>query len=162
MEAILLQNGFDQSEVVVVHPNNLSKFVGLNTKVVGISTMDPLGMGYVSKTYSSLIGGGKPINSIEFRNLVKHDSFKRYKPKIIVGGAGAWQLKSKNLVDSYGIHCVIIGENETTLLELFKKAVHEKNLPKIVDKNNCSTFNKVPRIRHASSLVEARMLTRSK
>lgn len=150
VEAILLQNGFDESDVVVVHPNNLSKFVGLNTKVVGISTMDPLGMGYVSKTYSSLIGGGKPINSIEFRNLVKHCSFRRYKPKIIVGGAEAWQLKSKNLVDSCGIHCVVIGENETTLLELFKKAVHEENLPRIVDKKKYPKLTKVPRIRHAS------------
>ncbi|MCK5592816.1 radical SAM protein, partial [Candidatus Bathyarchaeota archaeon] len=58
VEAILLENGFEESDIAVVHPYNLDSFVGSNTKVVGISGMDPLGMGYVSKTYSSLLGGG--------------------------------------------------------------------------------------------------------
>lgn len=60
VEAVLLENGFSESDVAVVHPYNLDAFIGSSTKVVGISTMDPLGMGYVSKTYSSLIGGGSP------------------------------------------------------------------------------------------------------
>ncbi|MDH5788146.1 MAG: radical SAM protein, partial [Candidatus Bathyarchaeota archaeon] len=58
VEAILLENGFSESDVAVVHPDDLGTFIGPNTKVVGISSMDPLGMGYVSKTYSSLLGGG--------------------------------------------------------------------------------------------------------
>ena len=71
--------------------------------------MDPTGMGYVSKTYSSIIGGGEPMNALEFRSLVTHPSIKRFKPKIIVGGFGSWQLERKKVADSYGVDCVIIG-----------------------------------------------------
>lgn len=60
VEALLLENGFNESDVAVVHPADLDAFVGPETRVVGISTMDPTGMAYVSKTYSSLAGGGNP------------------------------------------------------------------------------------------------------
>jgi len=76
VEAALLENGFDRSDIAVVHPYHLSVFIGSYTKVVGISTMDPLGTGYVSKTYSSLVGGGEPINSIEFRKLMRQKASK--------------------------------------------------------------------------------------
>ena len=60
VESILIANGFDESDIAVVHPSDLGSVVGSQTKAIGISTMDPLGMGYVSKTYSSLVGGGEP------------------------------------------------------------------------------------------------------
>lgn len=150
VEAVLLRNGFDEAEIAVVHPSNLDAFVGVNTKVVGISTMDPMGMGYVSKTYSSLVGGGEPMNSIEFRNLMKHKSLQTHKPTIIVGGAGAWQLKHKKTSDSYGIDCVVIGESETVLHELFTKAVKDEKLPQVVYADRSPTCTEVPTIKHAS------------
>ena len=51
VEAMLLEAGFTEKEVAVVHPEDLEDFVGPETRVVGISSMDPTGMGYVSKTY---------------------------------------------------------------------------------------------------------------
>jgi len=150
VEAVLLENGFDESDIAVVHPYNLNAFIGSNTKVVGISTMDPLGMGYVSKTYSSLIGGGEPMNSIEFRNLIRHKSFPRYKPKIVVGGAGAWQLEYKNLMESYGIDSVVIGESETIVAELFTKAAKGESLPPVVHCSTNPAYEEIPSIKHAS------------
>jgi len=150
VEAILLENGFDESDVAVVHPYNLDSFVGSNTKCVGISSMDPFGMGYVSKTYSSLIGGGEPMNAIEFRKLTEHKSLQRYKPKIIVGGAGAWQLESQSAMDSYGIDCLLIGESETLLPELFTKALNNESLPKVINVNSGVEAEDVPTIKHAS------------
>jgi len=82
VETILLKNGFNDSEVAVVHPENLETFIGSNTKVVGISSMDPTGMGYVSKTYSSIIGGGEPMNAIEFQKLVFNPAIKKFQPKM--------------------------------------------------------------------------------
>jgi len=76
VEAMLLENGFTGSDVAVAHPLDLDAFIGADTKVVGISSMDPTGMGYVSKTYSSVIGGGEPMNAVEFQKLVKHSSIK--------------------------------------------------------------------------------------
>ena len=86
VEAMLLESGFTEKEVAVVHPEDLEDFIGPETKVIGISSMDPTGMGYVSKTYSSIIGGGEPMNAVEFQKLVTNPSIKKFKPKIIVGG----------------------------------------------------------------------------
>ena len=70
VEAMLLEGGFSKDEIAVVHPDDLDNFIGPETKVVGISSMDPTGMGYVSKTYSSIVGGGEPMNAMEFRKLI--------------------------------------------------------------------------------------------
>ena len=94
--------------------------------------MDPTGMGYVSKTYSSIVGGGEPMNAMEFRKLVMHPSIKKYKPKIIVGGFGAWQLERKHVSDSYGVDCVLLGGRPEPIVEIFKKAVNGEPLPRIV------------------------------
>jgi len=150
VEALLLENGFDESEVAVVHPYDLDAFVGPNTKVVGISSMDPMGMGYVSKTYSSLIGGGAPMNAIEFRELVTHRSIRKYKPKLIVGGFGAWQLERKKVAESYGVDCVVIGEGEQVVMQIFRKAVNGDSLPSMVRVEKSPGNENVPTIRHAA------------
>lgn len=150
VEAVLLEDGFDESDIAVVHPYNLESFIGSNTRVVGISSMDPLGMGYVSKTYSSLIGGGEPMNAIEFRKLMEHESFQRYKPTVIVGGAGAWQLENQNVTQSYEIDCVVTGESEAVLGKLFAKAVKGESLPRVVHTKVSPKDEDIPTIKHAS------------
>jgi len=150
VEAILLENGFEESDIATVYPCDLDAFVGPGTKVVGISTMDPMGMGYVSKTYSSLVGGGEPVNSIEFRNLMSHMSLHKHKPKIIVGGAGAWQLERRNAIESLGIDCVVIGEGETVTSELFIKAVKGEELPQVVRVGTSPKDEDIPTIKHAA------------
>jgi radical SAM superfamily enzyme YgiQ (UPF0313 family) len=132
VEAMLLENGFTEKEVAVVHPEDLEDFIGPETKVVGISSMDPTGMGYVSKTYSSIIGGGEPMNAVEFQKLVTHPNIKKFKPKIIVGGFGAWQLERKHVSDSYGVDCVLLGGRPEPIVNIFKKAVNGEALPSIV------------------------------
>jgi len=150
VEALLLEDGFNESEVAVVHPANLDAFVGPNTKAVGISSMDPTGMGYVSKTYSSLVGGGEPMNAIEFRELVRHQSIRKYKPRIIVGGFGSWQLERKKVAENYGIDCVILGGRGETVKEMFRKAVNDEPLPRIVRAEDRANEENVPMIRHAA------------
>ena len=132
VEAMLLENGFTPSEVAVVYPDDLDAFVGSDTKVVGISSMDPTGMGYVSKTYSSVIGGGEPMNALEFQRLVKHPSIRKFKPKIIVGGFGSWQLERKHMTDKYGVDCVVMGGRPNVIVDAFKKAVNGEPLPRLV------------------------------
>ena len=150
VEAVLLENGFDESEVAVVHPFDLDAFVGPNTKVVGISSMDPTGMGFVSKTYSSIVGGGEPMNAIEFKALVKHRSIRNYRSKVIVGGFGAWQLERKKVAESYGVDCVVIGEGEEAVVEIFKKAVNGERLPRVIRVKKSSENEQIPIIRHAA------------
>ena len=132
VEAILLESGFTEKEVAVVHPDDFEDFIGPETRVVGISSMDPTGMGYVSKTYSSIIGGGEPMNAVEFQKLVNNQSIKRFKPTIIVGGFGAWQLERKKVSDSLGVDCVLLGGRPEPIVNVFKKAVNGEALPRIV------------------------------
>ncbi|MGD8565711.1 MAG: radical SAM protein [Candidatus Bathyarchaeota archaeon] len=149
VEALLLENGFNNLDVAVVHPSKLNDFIGPETKVVGISSMDPMGMGYVSKTYSSLIGGGTSINAAEFEALVRNQNIRKYRPKIIVGGYGSWQLERKKIIESYGIDCVLIGGNVERIKEIFDKAVNGEPLPKVIRCENNSSES-MPLIKHAA------------
>ena len=153
VEAILLENGFSEQDIAVVHPEDLANFIGPNTKVVGISSMDPTGMGYVSKTYSSIVGGGEPMNAVEFKKLVMTPLIRKYKPKIIVGGFGAWQLERKGVSDSYGVDCVLLGGRPEPIIEVFKKAISGETLPHIVHADesisNWDYNSKMPLTKHA-------------
>lgn len=149
VEAMLLQNGFSESEVAVVHPVDLDKFVGPETKAVGISSMDPTGMGYVSKTYSSLVGGGEPMNAVEFKALAKHKAILTYKPKVIVGGFGSWQLERKRLTKDYGVDCLVVGAGQKTIVEMFKKAVAGEQLPQKI-RSPMAQDEEEPLIKHAA------------
>lgn len=132
IEALLAEE-FGEENVVTCTPHNLGKFVGPNTKVVGISTMDPLGIGFVSRTYTSIVGiGGESISAAEFRALMRHSVLKKNRPKIIVGGSGAWQIVRGNMQDEYKIDTVMIGEGDHTAPEIFRKAMNGERLPRVV------------------------------
>jgi len=40
-----------------------------------------------------------PLNAHEFIKIVTHPVIKKYQPKIVVGGPGAWQLEKANRLD---------------------------------------------------------------
>jgi len=150
LEAILINSGFKESDIAVVHPSKLDKFVGNNTRVIGISSMDPLGLAYVSTTYSQLIGlGSEPTTRYEFRKLLNKKCFRDSKAKIVVGGAGAWQLEDKRIREEFGIDCVFLGEAEKAAPEVFSKAVNGEDLPEVVYGKEAE-IEEIPTIRHAS------------
>jgi len=150
LEAILISHGFKESDIAVVHPSKLDKFVGNNTKVVGISSMDPLGIAYVSLTYSQLLGlGSEPNTRFGFRKLLKKRCLKAKKVKIIVGGAGAWQLENEKIRKKFGIDCIFLGEAEKVAPEVFLKAANGESLAPIVHGEESET-EEIPAIRHAS------------
>jgi radical SAM superfamily enzyme YgiQ (UPF0313 family) len=132
VEALLVK-AFGRKNVVVAHPRSLEIFVGPDTKVVGISTMDPLGDAFVSRTYTSILGlGGISLNRIEFEKLVCHPCLERFKPKIIVGGAGAWQIIDMRMQEALGIDTIVLGQAERTVVEIFRKALSGEKLKKVV------------------------------
>ena len=149
VEAILLRNGFTEQDVAVVHPADLNQFIGPNTKAVGISSMDPTGMGYVSKTYSSLVGGGEPMNAVEFKALANHPAIRQYKPKVIVGGFGSWQLERKRLTRDYGVDCLVMGPGQEGILQVFEKAVAGESLPQRI-RSPAKRGEEFPLIKHAA------------
>ncbi|HUY00911.1 MAG TPA: radical SAM protein [Candidatus Deferrimicrobium sp.] len=133
IQAILLKGGFKTEDIMVVHPKYLKNVIGSATKVLAISAMDPLALAYVDLTYSSIIGLGEPTNALEFRTmLLKEKALKKYKPKVIVGGAGAWQIANKKAMNYLGIDHVILGEAEKDVVDIFSKLMNEEPIPPII------------------------------
>ena len=123
----LLTKEFGEENIVVAHYDQLHRFIGKDTKVVGISSMDPMGLAYVSTTYNSLIGfGGEALNAAEFEKLITHPAIQQYKPKIIVGGAGSWQINEAGTQKKWGIDVLFQGEGEEDLISVFKKMVNNE------------------------------------
>ena len=135
VEALLLED-FPEEDVVVCHSRNLDRFIGPRTKVLGITSMNPLGLAYVDTTYSSIFGfGEKSINSVEFDSIFETKALKRYKPKIFLGGGGSWQIDKAKKRKKYKIDAVFLGESELTIRKVFKDAVDGKKIPKVVEGN---------------------------
>jgi radical SAM superfamily enzyme YgiQ (UPF0313 family) len=150
IEAVLLENGFDEDDIMTVHPRHLKHAMGPNTKVVGISSMDPLGMAYVSLTYTSLTGlGDVSATGVEFWRLSQNPALRKYRVPRILGGAGSWQLKNPKLRKRYGIDCIVLGESEHDAPELFKKAIRGEILPAIVQAKRPAD-EEIPAIRNGA------------
>jgi len=131
IEAALLNYGFQRKDVIIAHPEHVDRVVGPNTKVVGIAENDPLGVAPATSAFTELLGG-EAYMAIKFRELLNHPAIKRFKPKIVVGGPGAWQLESVETRKELGIDCVIVGEGEEVAGHIFEKAVNGETLPEIV------------------------------
>jgi len=131
IEATLIDHGFKREDIIVAHPEHLDKVVGPRTKVVGITENDPLGIGPATSTFTRIFGG-EAYMAIKFKELLNHPAVRRFKPKIIVGGPGAWQLEEEETRRRLGIDCVVIGEGERVVAPLFEKALNGEDLPGVV------------------------------
>jgi radical SAM superfamily enzyme YgiQ (UPF0313 family) len=73
--------------------------------------------------------------AVKLEELLAHPVLKKYRPTIILGGPGAWQLvvnpeKRKRL----GIDCVVVGEGESIAPRLFRQAMERPgSLPAVVE-----------------------------
>jgi radical SAM superfamily enzyme YgiQ (UPF0313 family) len=155
VEAMLTNNGFKESDVAVVQPDMLDQFIGPNTRVVGVSSMDPLGIAYVSLTYSNLFAfGNEPNNRAEFRNLLTKspiaEAHRRGQVKVIVGGAGAWQVAGQATRDALGIDCVITGEAGPEMVDIFHRAVKGEPIPPTAVGGRIDTVADTPLIQHGA------------
>lgn len=151
LEAILAAR-YGSENVVVAHPDQLDHFIGKNTKMLGISTMDPIGLAYVSTTYNKLIGfGGQSLNAVEFEDLLSSRAVRTYKPKIIVGGAGVWQIKDAGLQDSLGIDVLFQGEGEEEVVPLVDALLTGGKMENYVHAARGPDMTKVPHILHPAS-----------
>ncbi len=155
VEAILLEE-YGEDQVKVVHPESLHHWVGPNTRVLGVNSMNPLGLAYVDTTYSSLIGlGGESINSAEFKHTVFHPSVLEHRPTVLVGGGGSWQIDRADAYQELGVTSILMGECENVILPTFRKAIAGEDLPRVI-KGGKPTLEEIPKVRHRSTygLVE--------
>ncbi len=146
----LLAAAFGEENVAVAHYEQLGSVIGPDTKVVGISTMDPMGLAYVSTTYNSLIGfGGEALNATEFKRLVSHPAIKQYKPKVVVGGAGSWQIQEAGAQQALGIDVLFQGEGEAEIVPLFQQLMNGGTASSYICAKKPDR-SRTPYIRHAA------------
>ena len=131
IESALLNGSFKDEDIIVAHPDHLDKVIGPNTKVLSITEIDPLGVAPATSMFRNMFGGDAYM-SVKFEELLNHPHVQKYKPKIVIGGPGAWQLEDDEIRRMYGLDCVIIGDGEKVVGEIVEKAVNNRELPGVV------------------------------
>ena len=154
VETLLLKE-YSEDQVVVCYVDQLDRFVGPETKVLAIHAHNPLGISYATDVYSKLAGKNlMPVNAHEFIRIVTHPVIKKYKPKIVIGGPGAWQLEKANRLDEFKIDYLIDGEIERVFSDLFRRIIQgDPNLPRIikVPKDMQPSVDEIPVVAHRST-----------
>lgn len=133
LESALLSNN-ERKDVVIAHEDFAASFIKEDTKIVGVYTMDPLGLGPLTMSFSILFGDqSKPWVRIEFERLMKRidRARKGTKAKVVVGGPGVWELTvMPEMMDELGIDFAFQGEADDIINEVLEDiatdAIYEK------------------------------------
>lgn len=136
VETSLLRE-FTAEDIVCCYPEDLPNFIGMRTRVVGVSTHNPLGVTFAAGVYASIFGSSRePINSHYARLLFRtlKDSPYRSNFKVVVGGSGGWQISQTDSFEDLSVDCVVEGRSESEeALELFRNAIRGEELPRLVE-----------------------------
>jgi hypothetical protein len=136
LEASLLRR-FSADDIACCYPADLDAFIGPETRIVAVSTHNPLGVTFAAGVYTSIFGArSQPINSYYARELFMAIKTSRWRGnfQVVVGGSGGWQITQTNAYDDLGVDCVVEGRSESTdALDLFARALQGQPLPRQVD-----------------------------
>jgi radical SAM superfamily enzyme YgiQ (UPF0313 family) len=146
LEASLLRE-YSPDDIVACYPDDLHKFIGPRTRVVAVSTHNPLGVTFAAGVYTSIFGTSKmPINSHYSRKMFETIKTNPYRDnlKVIVGGSGGWQIIQTNLYEELGIDCIVEGRSESLdTLDLFRKAIAGEDLPREIEVKHPTDRNSI-------------------
>jgi len=124
-----------EKEVAVPHPGFLEAFIREDTEVIGVSTMDPLGLGPLTMSYSTLFGSTcYPWVRKEWEALISRLNTARRgtKAKILVGGPGVWEfMVFPDELERLGIDYAYQGEVDDVAYMLFDQVYQGKLDPNI-------------------------------
>ncbi len=110
-----------RENVAIVDPHHLSKHIKEDTEIVGLHSMDPLGLGPVSMSFT-LGGSMTPYTKHMFLELVGRLPKDGRDFKVVLGGPGAWQFEHRpGLQEQLGIDHVVQGEVDNLVVDLFDK-----------------------------------------
>jgi radical SAM superfamily enzyme YgiQ (UPF0313 family) len=159
LEAVLTRT-FGADQVVVCYPDQLPAFIGERTRVVGVSTHNPLGTTFAAGVYASIFGSSRePVNALYARRMF--DTIRGCRSQhafsVILGGSGAWQIEETGTEADFGIDTVVRGRAESAqVVELFRRALAGEPLPRMLDADHPHDAGQlvVPRTRTSFGVVE--------
>src|SRR5262252_22019 len=129
----VLASEFGRDNVVVCYPDDLARFVGPATRVVAVSTHNPLGTTFAAGVYTSIFGSSRePVNAHYAGRLFTALRESPYRPtfKVIVGGSGGWQITETQSALELGIDCIVDGRSESPeTIVLFRQAIRGDAIP---------------------------------
>lgn len=145
LEAALLRT-FKREEIVVAHPFHANQYIGPETEVVGIHTMDPLGLGPVSMSFTN---GGvlTPYTKACFEELLLNLPNGQRKFKVVIGGAGVWQFDYRpEEKERLGIDHTVAGEVDHIAGDIFHDIMDGTAPEKIPEPLNPPRLEDIPPI----------------
>ncbi len=155
IEAALLAGGFRQGDVAVVDERRLRDAIGPATRVVAVTSGEPIGRGMNSSTMTE-IAGGAIYPEVMFRRLM--NEVKRLvracapSARVVMGGPGAWQLAAEpGRLAAMGIDHVVTGYAEGNAAEVFHALTDGNDLPVVIAGNPVCAED-VPPIQGASTM----------
>jgi len=122
IEASLVQ-AHGRDSVVIADPRNVERYIDDDTEVVGLHSMDPLGLGPVSMSFT--MGGVlTPYTKAMFLDLVNRVQRPNRKYKIVLGGPGGWHFDCRpDMQESLGIDHIVHGEVDHLVPEILDRVI---------------------------------------
>jgi radical SAM superfamily enzyme YgiQ (UPF0313 family) len=159
LEAVLARE-FGAASVVLCYPAQLPQFIGESTRVVAVSTHNPLGTTFAAGVYASIFGSSRePINALYARRMFDtiRSCREQYRFAVILGGCGAWQIEETGTQALFGVDAVVSGRAESPeVVDLFRRALDGQPLPRRVDAHHTrdATQLVVPEARTSFGVIE--------
>ena len=164
IEGALLEGGFTAREVAIVDPSRLHRAIGPSTRLVAVSTGDPMGLGMSSTTMTALLGGSIYPSHL-FGSLMR--TVRRLKTRygtfrVLAGGPGAWQLALHDAqCRRLGVDQTVTGFCEGNIVEIVRSAIDADSQPATgnVIKGHRVDMHDIPRL-HGATLAGALEISR--
>ena len=159
LEASLLRR-FPSTDIICCYPDALNRFIGPRTRLVAVSTHNPLGVTFAAGVYTSIFGSTRePINAHYARQLFSTIKSNQWRStfQVMVGGSGGWQITQTNAFEELGVDCVVEGRSESEqTLELVAMALRGETLPRRADVQHPKTRDAIlfPEKRTTFGVVE--------
>ncbi|MEN6305061.1 MAG: hypothetical protein ABFD96_20180, partial [Armatimonadia bacterium] len=155
VESALLEGGLAPEQLVTVDDAHLADAIGPETRVVAVSSGEPVGLGMSSSTMTG-VAGGEIYPQAMFRKLLQQVrrlvSERAPQAKVLLGGPGAWQLandpaKRREL----GVDHVVLGYAEGNVAQIVRDLSDGRELPAVID-GQPVTADRIPLLRGASTM----------
>lgn len=146
VEASLVE-AVGRDEVVVADPRKLDRYIQDDTEVVGLHSMDPLGLGPVSMSFT--MGGVlTPYTKAMFLDLARRAQRPGRRYKVVLGGPGGWQFDYRpETAEALGIDHIVHGECDHLAPEIFERVANDDAPPIVrITNRDAPDVDRIPKI----------------